>query len=412
MTLAAVVAKHRITLSPPRPPLHPETTRPTSSRVRLLALVIVVVIVPLLLILLLEGLSGFAFLARALRRGDPRLAMQNQRHAQYDSGLGWVSTPGFSAPDMYGPGAGLHIDARGFRTGGERDSPGALSGPLAVCSGDSFTFAPGVADDRTWCALLESLAPGLTTVNMGQNGYGLDQVYLWYKRDGAKLAHDLQLFAYITHDFRRMQLSTGAGFAKPVLEIRNDSLVTTNTPIAPYEAYTRRYWTGVVVQSELRLVRLFHLLRDKVSRRIRPASVSGDEAAQDSLTWMKARRIIDDLAQINRAKGSTLVLVHLPVNEDYWDEDANLWRERMRAAAAEGAFEFVDLVDGLRRLPADSVQQMFLGYGIPGYADGVGHFSVAGNAWVAEQLHRRLLEIPSFAAKLGRSKGGNESGSP
>ena len=97
------------------------------------------------------------------------------------------------------------------------------------------------------------------------------------------------------------------------------------------------------------------------------------------------------------------MLVHLPVNEDHWDDDAKPWRERMGAAAAGGAFVFVDLVEELRRLPADSAQQMYLGYGIPGYADGVGHFSVAGNAWVAEQLHRRLLEIPSFAAKLGKA---------
>jgi hypothetical protein len=386
------------------PPLQPESTRPTSSRARLLALVIVLIIVPLLLIVLLEGGSGFVLLARALRRGDPGLAMRNQRHAQYDSALGWVSTPGFSVADMYGPGAGLHIDVRGFRTGGKADPHGALSGPRAVCSGDSFTFSPGVADDRAWCALLESLTPGLTTVNMGQNGYGLDQVYLWYKRDGAKLAHDVQVLAYITDDFRRMQLGTVFGFAKPVLEIRNDSLVTTNTPIAPYDAYTRRFWTGVVVRSELRLVRLYQLVRDKVSHRLGPSSGPGDAAAQDSLTWMKVRRIIDDLAQINRVKGSTLVLVHLPVIEDYWDSDADPWRERMRAAAAGGEFEFVDLVDGLRRLPADSVEQMFFGNGIPGYADGVGHYSVAGNAWVAEQLHRRLLEIPSFAAKLGGAR--------
>jgi hypothetical protein len=386
------------------PPLHPESTRPTSTRARLLALVLMVVIVPLLLLMLLEGGSGFVFLALALKRDDPRIVMRNQRHAQYDSGLGWISTPGFSVPDMYGPGAGLHIDARGFRTGGKGDSHGALSGPLAVCSGDSFTFGPGVADDRTWCALLESLAPGLTTVNMGQNGYGADQVYLWYKRDGAKLAHDVQLFAYITDDFRRMHLSTVFGFAKPGLDIRSDSLVTTNTPVPRYDAYTRRFWTGVVLESELRLVRLFHLVRDKVSHRIRPGSASGDEAAQDRLTWMKVQRIINDLAQINRAKGSTLVLVHLPLIGDYWDSDANPWRERMRTAAAGGAFEFVDLVDGLRRLPADSVEQMFIdNYISSGYANGFGHYSVAGNAWVAEELHRRLLEIPSFAAKLGRA---------
>jgi hypothetical protein len=274
-----------------------------------------------------------------------------------------------------------------------------------VCSGDSFTLGVGVADDRTWCAMLESLAPGLATVNMGQNGYGVDQVYLWYKRDGAKLAHDVQLFAYITDDFRRMQFTTAYGSAKPRLELRNDSLVTTNIPVPPYDANRRQYWMRVVVRNELRLVRLAHWVRDSVfhGHGIQRGSTSGDWTAQDSLTWMTVRRVVDDLVQINDAKGSTLLLVHLPVFQEYWTQEADPWRNRMRASAAGEPFVFVDLVEALRRLPADSAEQMFIGFNIPGYADGFGHFSVAGNAWVAEQLHRRLLEIPSFAAKLGRA---------
>jgi len=389
--------------------MRPESARPISTRVKLLALAIVLVIVPLLLIVLLEGGSSLALLALALQRGDPGLAMRNQRQAQYDSQLGWVSKPGFSVPDMYGPGAGLHIDARGFRSGGKADSLRTRPGPLAVCTGDSFTFGPGVADDRTWCALLESLAPGLTTVNMGQNGYGVDQAFLWYKRDGEKLAHDVQVFAYVTDDFRRMQLSTAFGFAKPGLAIRNDSLVTTNTPVPPYDAYTRRYWTRVVVRNELRLVRIYLLVRNNLfhGHETPRGSVAREWTAPDSLTWITVRRIVDDLVQVNTAKGSTLVLVHLPVIEDYWTSQANPWRERMRAAASAGGFVFVDLVDALRRLPADSVEQMFLGNSIPGYADGFGHYSIAGNAWVAEQLRRRLLEIPAFAAKLDRQRPGS-----
>jgi hypothetical protein len=40
---------------------------------------------------------------------------------------------------------------------------------------------------------------------MGQGGHGVDQAYLWYKRDGVKLKHDFLLFAFITLDFQRMQ---------------------------------------------------------------------------------------------------------------------------------------------------------------------------------------------------------------
>jgi len=70
--------------------MRPESARPISTRVKLLALAIVLVIVPLLLIVLLEGGSSLALLALALQRGDPGLAMRNQRQAQYDSQLGWV----------------------------------------------------------------------------------------------------------------------------------------------------------------------------------------------------------------------------------------------------------------------------------------------------------------------------------
>jgi hypothetical protein len=384
--------------------MHPYSTRPTSPWVKPLALAVVVIVAPILLFMLIEGGSSLFLLALALRRSEQTYEPRGQRHAQPDSELGWVSTPGSALPNMYGPGAGLHIDAQGFRVGGKRDSRAAGSGPLAVCSGDSFTLGVGVADDRTWCAMLESLVPGLTTVNMGQNAYGVDQVYLWYKRDGAKLAHDVQLFAYITDDFRRMRFPTAYGFAKPVLELRNDSLVTTNTPISPSKARRRRYWTRMVVQNELRLVRLAHWVRDSAfpGRGIQRGHTSGDLTTQDSLTWMTVRRVVDDLVGINDAKGSTLVLVHQPVFQEYWTDEADPWRERMRAAAAGGAFVFVDLVEALRRLPADSAEQMFIGFKIPGYADGFGHFSVAGNAWVAGQLHRQLLEVPSFAAKLDR----------
>lgn len=213
-----------------------ESTRPVSRRARLLALVIAVLILPLLLLLSLEGASSFVLLARGLHNPEPAHELGGRRLIRQDSLLGWVSTPGISVPNMYGPGAGLHVDARGFRIGRQGDSLVGGSPVRAVCSGDSFTFGAGVADDRTWCALLGRLMPGLATVNMGQSGYGVDQAYLWYKRDGAGIAHDAQVFAYITDDLHRMQVTTSYGSAKPRLELRNDSLVTTNVPVPRHDA--------------------------------------------------------------------------------------------------------------------------------------------------------------------------------
>ena len=63
----------------------------------------------------------------------------------------------------------------------------------------------------------QSLDPRLETLNMGQGGYGVDQAYLWYKRDAAKFEHQVHLLAFITDDFVRMQSDRFRGYGKPVI---------------------------------------------------------------------------------------------------------------------------------------------------------------------------------------------------
>ena len=275
-----------------------------------------------------------------------------------------------------------------------------------VCSGDSFTFGFGVGDEHTWCAQLDQIDSGLTTVNMGQVGYGVDQAYLWYKRDGIRLPHDVHLFAYITNDFRRMLEPSSWGFAKPLLAIRNDSLVVENTPFPPSDRAVKLYWTAVLLRKELRLARLLLEVRDSIFM----AHVSSEGAPRviglmkDSLTWVTVQHVLDDLVRLNRMKGSTLVLVHLPVLEDYWIRQSDPWREHVKAAASAGEFAFVDLVQELRRLPADSVTQMFIGLHVPGYPSGDRHYTVEGNEWIATQIHRRLLSMPEVAVRLRQAQ--------
>jgi hypothetical protein len=158
----------------------------------------------------------------------------------------------------------------------------------------------------------------------------------------------------------------------------------------------------VLVRNQLRLAQALLWVRDSVlhGHGKQTGSFSGDWTDADSLTWTEVRHLTADLVRINRDKGSTLVFVHLPVIEDYWTPQSDPWRERMRAASADGGFVFVDLVQDLRRLPADSAEQIFIGHQFPGYENQIGHYTVLGNEWVAEQITRRLLEIPSLASRL------------
>ena len=376
----------------------------TPLGVKLLAWVLVVIIAPMLLIALIEGGSSLILLALALRRDVLAQDRMGRVHAQYDPELGWSSVPERVVPDMFGPRVRVQIDSQGFRVTGA-SALRAGERIRVVCSGDSFTFGMGVADDRTWCARLAAIEPRLAPINMGQSGYGVDQTYLWYKRDGSSLGHELHVFAYITNDFRRMMSASLYGHAKPVLVLRHDSLAVGNTPVPRSDAGARAYWTALVLRNQLRLAQLLLLVRDSVfhGHGIQQGSLTGEWTEEDSLTWVKVRRITADLSRVNRGKGSTLVLVHLPVIEDYWTPQADPWRERAAAAAEADEFIFVDLVRELRRLPGDSMEQMFIGHAIPGYGDGVGHYSVAGNEWVAQMLARRLRQIPAVAARLDRA---------
>src|SRR5712692_3868789 len=184
--------------------------------------------VPFAVLALIEGASSLLLVAFELSR--PVQVVAGRTHIDYDSLLGWANRPSLFDRDLYGPGVYLRTNAQGFRN----DHPFPTAAPPGrirlVCSGDSFTLGWGVDNDHTWCALLERKNPRLDTVNMGQSGYGADQAYLWYKRDGRPLQHDLQIFAVVLDDFVRMR-SSFFGYLKPVLVREGDTLRVANVPV-------------------------------------------------------------------------------------------------------------------------------------------------------------------------------------
>lgn len=372
----------------------------SSTRLKILAVLVGAVALPALALLLIEGTSSYLTVAWQAWRYEEH---PSQRlHTRYDPELGWVNLPNISIPDLYGPGIRFRTNAQGFR--GARDvasrvAPGRLR---MICSGDSFTLGYGVDDDHAWCALLAARNPRLEGVNMGQSGYGPDQVYLWYKRDGVRLEHNLQLFAYIVKDFGRMQTRTFVGYGKPVLALENDSLVVRNVPVPPPGSRPSWFRRLARARTELRTLQFWQQARNSVFPPSSRDETADSWNAADSMTWEVSRRMLADLAGLNRAKGSRLVVVHLPVISDYWSRESDPWRERARAAAARDDFVFIDLVEDFRRMAADSIQQMFIGFLLPDYSHHArGHYSVEGHEWVAGRVYERLLAVPQVSRALG-----------
>jgi hypothetical protein len=174
--------------------------------------------------------EGFASITLFMQEVETQPLAERQ-HTQYDELLGWVNSPNLYIKDMYGPGIFVQTNSRGFRNTQDFSTNVPDQKIRLICSGDSFTFGYGVDNDHTWCNLLTLKDARLETVNMGQGGYGVDQAYLWYKRDAAQLEHQIHLFAFITSDFKRMGRDEFNGYGKPLLRIRADSLVVTNIPV-------------------------------------------------------------------------------------------------------------------------------------------------------------------------------------
>jgi hypothetical protein len=300
---------------------------------------------------------------------------------------------------MYGPGVSFHTNARGFRGTAEVPDLIPVRKRRIVCSGDSFALGFGVDDASTWCQKLSTIDPSLETVNMGQGGYGFDQIFLWYQRDAADFEHHVHLFTFITDDLNRMQRTEFFGYGKPFLSLAGDQLIVENTPV-PRLPYLFPWLTRNLGQlSKLRTVRVIKMAKN--------AWFGGANAnaprRQDVLDRESAQvveHLLKELKQLNDKRSSVPVVVHLPAIEDYNSKVSQGWRDVISAHAAAAGISYVDLSVELRALSKREAISLFLREDEVTYADAAGHYNVQGNEFIAQALYARLTEIPDVARAI------------
>jgi hypothetical protein len=342
--------------------------------------------------IVLEGLASTALFWRTLLF-HPRAPLAEKGHTRYDPELGWVNTPNVALKDYYGPGLDLTTNAQGFR--GTSPVPVAVPPGMfrIICSGDSMTLGYGVRDDQTWCQALASLDPRLEAVNMGQGGYGVDQAYLWFRRDGARLDHQVHIFAFIVSDFNRMQSESFYDYQKPVLVVRNGSIVVTNTPVP--KVGRSRPWLQQNLPSALEKLATFQI----ASRIVQPLGAQrGDLYAGGNME--RSLAVFEDLRRLNAAKGSELLLLYLPLQAEWKHRGTDRWRTDLGAELRRRGFWYVDLVDELRALPFWRTWELFIPPGAVKFVGAAGHYTVAGHEWVARDVFTHLVADPTFARKL------------
>jgi hypothetical protein len=333
----------------------------------------------LLVFCVVEGIASLARVSALLAARAER-PLAERAHTEYDPELGWVNRPKVSLPDLYGPGASLHTNAQRFRGKREvtRDAPPGRM--RAICSGDSFALGYGVDDDATWCHQVEALEPRLETVNMEQGGYGIDQSYLWFRRDGAALEHHVHLFTFIVEDFARMGVTSFFGYGKPRLRLDGDTLAVDNVPV-PRAAYLIP-WLAQNAQlvDELRSVQILRGIARRTGVGAPAARASDADIAR------LAAAVFAELAKLHRDAGHRLVLVYLPMREEHRDDSTAALRAFVAREAQRQGVPFLDGVTALREVAPNDVPALYLADAAIQYPAAAGHYTVCGNRWIAQWL--------------------------
>lgn len=323
-----------------------------------------------------EGVASYCLFASDwLAAGEAPI---DGRHVEYDETLGWDHLPGVHLPDRYGPGKALTLDDRGARVTGPTQ---VEEGPSVriLCSGDSFTFGPGVGDDETWVARLDA-QPGIVAINKGRNGYGIGQIYLSYDRDADAIDHDVHIVAVFADDFRRMQFDRFFGRGKPVVQLRDGQLVTENVPVPRIDdggAWHRR-------QHALRGLRLHRLATRVRGEAERPAEESVPPRQSMPQAIRVAEACVLALHERHAREGRTFVFVFLPTRLDDRPSAVDPLRTAFIDQLRVAGVSVIDVVEALRGPTAPPARSLFFPYDGSVAPDVAGHPTAAGHRFIAE----------------------------
>ncbi len=306
----------------------------------------------------------------------------------HDPDLGWRPTPGVRVDDCFGDGVALTMNAQGHRGAAETTVEAPADRYRIVFLGDSFTMGYGVGDEQTFPHQASVLMPRIESVNMGVSGYGLDQIYLAYVRDGERYDADLVVCSVIEDDLRRTLTDRFAQrYDKPRLEIVDEEAFVRNVPVPDGGAPSTAALKLTSFAHRLSLARLFP---------VREASASGRAGAAEA--WQSvAEFTLRDLSIRCRNAGRAFAVVYLPTHDDVVKRtsSASRWLERF---TKRHDIPFVDLTSAFDGFSVVERKAQFR------LKEGDGHYTPDGNRRIARVLLERLSGVvPGFLTPARRA---------
>ncbi|MEW6407099.1 MAG: hypothetical protein AB1465_00210 [Patescibacteria group bacterium] len=361
---------------------------------KILARIIIVIIIFFIFTGFLFIISEFSYrLFKVIKLVfEKTYSVKNQAWREYDPLLGWINKPSTDISIDLGEGKKhVFIDSYGFRNTPKnhvyyRD----LRYDKIIALGDSFTFGYGVNNDETWPFYLEKQLRAkdrkVQVINMGCTAYGLDQEFLWFRRDGLKFKSKIVILGLLDISFSRATLSRWIqGENKPKFKISNGKLILANIPVPkPSRVGSIRIsksdipdilfnWRGSYIMSFLRdrFYRLNLLFMKKLP--------------ECSESFYLGKALLRELNLLCNQNNIKLIILLIPKRE--WENNLPAIYYSMKDLKNELS---IDIIDTIELFNADNLKWQYL-------YDGSGHFSAEGNKIVANYVYEYLAKNNFFA---------------
>ena len=317
-----------------------------------------------------------------------------------DTLLGWRYRPGYAE-------AGDTINEQGLRAS-RAYAPDPEPGVLRLAGfGDSFVYCAEVANPDCWAARSER-AGEVEVMNYGVGGYGTDQAFLRYLREGGELHADIVIIGFaptnlgrIVNRYRGFISSSEGPWMKPRFQFEDgtDQLRLIPTPLRSYDDaqqmlesreallavgegdwwYESTIYTGILYRWSA-AARLATGVWIRLKRRmLDPGRLyDGGVFNTESEAFELQRAVGLAFADSVRADGAEPIFLVFPSREDVaaarggGDPSYGPLTEAWRSAG----LEVLDPLAGLREHPGP-VEELFAP---------AGHYSPAGNAIVAARV--------------------------
>lgn len=348
-----------------------------------------------LVFVVMEGCASIWVVGSQIAGFTRTYLSQTQGH-NFDPDLGWVGKPNRRMDDAFGPGKHLKINSQGYRSARDFDEKIPAGKVRILCTGDSFTWGNGVGNGSPWVELLSPLDPKIEAINMGQNGYGLDQIYLRYQREGDRFEHDVHVLSFIGLDFDRMRNTHFLDMPKPRLRLNGQAVEVENSPI-PEPSDLKIWWVGAA--KYLFNLRLFGKLMGLYLEQSGVPELGDRTVSEDGPLKALILRVFEEVAKLSAGRDATFVAIYLPVSTDYRPEERlDGWRAELRMELEKRNIHFVDLIDSFRAMPPPRAEALFIQSNTVMFE--AGHYNETGHQYVASATYRELCDIPEVAVKL------------